>query len=290
MKLLILIILITVSAIAADLNNNSKVLEQLSQNNHHQDSFSFAVMGDNRDGNNVLEKIISKINQDNNIDFAMNNGDLVPDGYKKEFETYSKIIDKSNKPFISIIGNHELPWYGIVDGEKNYKDIFGKTNFAFAYGNSYFIILDTSDKKIDKKQFQWLENELAKSQKFTNRFLLTHVPLYDPREGKYAKGHSFKKLDQAKRLNDMFDKYNVTMVFCSHIHFYNRGSWQKTPFIITGGAGAPLSHYKNNGFYHYVKVIVNGNDIKYKVIKINQEEPNIIQEGIQSIKDTLNLN
>ena len=290
MKQIILIILIMSSVIAGDLNNNSKVLDKISQKDHHQDSFTFAVMGDNRDGNNVLEKIIFKINEDKNISFAMNNGDLVPDGYKKEFETYSKIVDKSNKPFISIIGNHELPWYGIVNEEKNYKDVFGKTNFAFAYGNSYFIILDTSDKKIDKKQFIWLENELKKSKKFTNRFILTHVPLYDPREGEYAKGHSLKKLNQAKKLNDMFDKYHVTMVFCSHIHFYSRGVWNKTPFIITGGAGAPLSHYKNSGFYHYVKVIVNGNNIKYKVIKINQKEPSIVQEGIQTVKDTLNIN
>jgi len=266
---------------------NQKMLNKINLSNHNQKSFSFVVMGDNRDGDNVLKKIIQDINKDKNISFALNNGDLVPDGYKKEFSNYLNIIRKSNKPLLSIIGNHEIPWY---DGESNYEHVFGKTHFAFSYGNSYFIVLDSSDKKIDKEQKQWLIKELKISQNFTNRFVFTHVPLYDPRYGEYAKGHSFKSLKKAKKLNDILDKYKVTMLFCSHIHFYYRGMWQKTPFIITGGAGAPLKKYKNSGFYNYVKVKVNGSDVKYKVIKINAKTPGLIDQSIQAVKDTLDLN
>ncbi len=266
---------------------NQKMLQKINLGNQHQKNFSFAVMGDNRDWDNVLKKIISEINKDKNISFAINNGDLVPDGYKKEFSNYLTMIKKSNKPFLSIIGNHELPWY---DGEGNYKNVFGKTDFSFSYGNTYFIMLDSSDKKITREQKHWLIQQLKISQKFTNRFVFTHVPLYDPREGKYAKGHSFKSLKKAKKLNDVFDKYHVTMLFCSHIHFYFKGSWQKTPFIITGGAGAPLKNYKNSGFYNYVKVVVNGSHVEYKVIKVNEKAPTLIDQGIQAVKDTLNLN
>ena len=266
---------------------NQKMLKKINLGNQHQKSFSFVVMGDNRDGDNVLRKIISNINKDEDVSFVLNNGDLVPDGYKKEFSNYLGIIKKSNKPFLSIIGNHEIPWY---DGESNYKHVFGKTHFAFSYGNSYFIVLDSSNKKIKKEQKQWLVKELKISQKFTNRFVLTHVPLYDPRKGKYAKGHSLKSLKKAEKLNNIFDKYKVTMLFCSHIHFYYRGIWQKTPFIITGGAGAPLKKYKNSGFYNYIKVIVNGSHVEYKVIKINAKAPGLIDQGVQAVKDTLDLN
>lgn len=286
MKKIYIVLIILSSTIFAN-GYNQRVLETIKQQEQNKTEFSFAVMGDNRDGNNVLEKIIYQINQDKNISFVINNGDLVPDGYEKEFDKYFKIISKSKKPFISIIGNHEIPWY---DGKTNYKDIFGKTNFAFSFGNSYFIILDTSKKKISNKQFECLEKELKISQEYTNRFVLTHVPLYDPRKGKYKKGHSLKDLSQAKKLNDMFDKYNVTMLFCSHIHFYYRGIWQKTPFIITGGAGAPLKNYKNMGFYHYIKVIVNNKNVKYKVIKIKYKKANFLEETIQSIKDILDIN
>jgi len=256
--------------------SNQTIIKNLHSKN---DKFSFVVMGDNRDGDNVLKKIILKTNQDNSIKFLINNGDLVPDGYKSEYSNYLKIIKTSNKPIISVIGNHEIPWY---DGESNYQKIFGKTDFSFSYGNSYFIILDSSDKKISKKQFAWLENQLKISQKFQNRFVITHVPLYDPRKGEYKKGHSFKNLKQAKKLNNLLDKYNVTMFFGSHIHSYFRGFWHKTPYIITGGAGAPL---KKNGFYHYIKVIVNGNKVEYKVIKIKAKKPSFFEKYEKRIKD-----
>ena len=282
MKKLALLILFTIYALAVPYN--VKMLNKLG--NPKINKFSFAMMGDDRDGDNILAKIIQTINKDNSIKFAINNGDLTQDGYKKEFQRYLKIIKKAKMPFLSIIGNHEIPWY---DGKSNYETMFGKTNFDFAYGNSFFIALDSSDKKISKKQITWLENELKISQKYQHRFVITHVPLYDPRKGEYKKGHSFKSLKQAKELNDLFDKFKVDMIFCSHIHFYYRGVWQKTPFIITGGAGAPLNHYKNNGFYNYVKVTIDGNKIEYNVEKIKEKEPSFLKKSWIELKNTLGV-
>jgi len=286
MKQMILLFLITVFSLASSYNN--KMLKQIEAKNLQQKNFSFVVMGDNRDGDRVLEQIIKDVNKDKNIQFAINNGDLVPDGYVKEFKYYLKKIKTSKKPIISIIGNHEIPWY---DGEKNYDKTFGKTYFSFTFGNSYFIILDDSNERsLGKEQRQWLIHKLKISQNFQNRFVFMHVPLYDPRYGKYAKGHSIKKIKKAKRLNDIFDKYKVTMLFCSHIHAYFRGTWHKTPFIITGGAGAPLYKYKNNAFYHYIKVNVDGKNVTYRVVKIDMKQPGFIHRSIQSIKDVLNIN
>ncbi len=282
----LLLLLIALYAFAS--SYNQKMLENINLTNHHQKSFCFAVMGDNRDGDRVLEKIIGSIDNDKDIKFTLNNGDLVPDGYQKEFKNYLKTIKRSNKPILSIIGNHELPWY---DGESNYEKTFGKPYFSFKYKNSYFIILDDANEKtLGKKQRNWLVSELKRSQNFQNRFVFMHVPLYDPRYGKYIKGHSIKKLKNAKRLNDIFDKYRVTMLFCSHIHMYFRGKWHKTPFIITGGAGAPLKKYKKDGFYHYIKVMVNSKNIKYQVIKIDAKSLGILDKTLQSIKDTFDIN
>jgi len=226
------------------------------------DNFSFAVFGDNRDGNDILKDIIRLINLDKDIKFAVNNGDLVADGYPSEFKKYIKIIKASPKSIISVIGNHEIPWYG---DENSYERVFGKPYFSFRVADSYFIVLDDSDKKgVFKEQYKWLKNELKKSQKFQHRFIFMHVPLYDPRYGRYEKGHSLKSKKNAKKLNKLFDKYRVTMLFCSHIHSYFQGFWHKTPFIITGGAGAPL---KKGGFWHYIKVTINGKSVKYDIVK-----------------------
>ncbi len=264
---------------------NDIAIEKITGKKPSSACFSFAVFGDNRDGDNVLDRIIRKINKDKSMEFAFNNGDLVPDGYKKEFKSYVKQIKQSTVPIISIIGNHEIPWY---DGEKNYKAFFGKTYFAFGFKNSYFIVLDDSDEKgIYAKQLDWLKNQLKISQKYTHRFVFMHVPLYDPRAGKYKKGHSLKDVKNAELLNTLFDKYRVSMLFCSHIHLYYRGVWQKTPFIITGGAGAPLKHFKNYGFYHFIKVTICGKKIHYEVIRIKAKHPSFFNKIMQRIKDFL---
>ena len=48
-------------------------MEEIKTKDNHTNYFSFVVAGDNRDGNAILEKIISQINQDKNISFMLNN-------------------------------------------------------------------------------------------------------------------------------------------------------------------------------------------------------------------------
>ena len=262
MKKLVLLVFISIVSFAS--SYNQKMLSQIEAQNSDGKVFSFAVMGDNRDGNSILQKILHKLDTDKSIKFALNNGDLVSSGYEREFKNYLNVIKTCKKPIVSIIGNHEIPWYG-EDG--NYIDTFGKTYFSFTYKNSYFIVLNDSSKEgLGKKQRRWLEKELQNAQKYEHRFVFLNVPLYNPKNGKYEQGHSLDSHKKAKRLNDIFDKYNVSMIFSSHISSYFRGVWQKTPYIITGGAGAPL---KENSFYHYIKVIVDGDKIEYKVVKLD---------------------
>ncbi|UBM62630.1 metallophosphoesterase [Candidatus Sulfidibacterium hydrothermale] len=246
-----------------DQNWNIHAIEKI---NPADTSFSFVVMGDNRSGDKVLAKIIEEINKDKSVKFTLDNGDLVHHGYLKEYKNYMQIIKKSNVPFIGIIGNHEIPRY---DGSKNYEKFFGKDYFSFHTGNSYFIVLDDADELgILGKQLSWLKDQLKESQNYQYRFVFMHVPLYDPRAGEYKRGHSLKDMTNAKTLNDLFDQYHVTMLFCSHIHFYYRGKWHETPFIITGGAGAPLVKFENDGFYNYIKVTITPKAVKYDVVKV----------------------
>ena len=221
--------------------------------------FSFVVMGDNRDGDDILERIIEKLNH-SDILFAINNGDLTSDGGEDEFKEYIHILKRSKKPVLSNIGNHDIPFF--FGDESNYKEFIGRPYFSFTFANSYFIFVDNADKtRVDKRQMAWLQKELQKSQKFKYRFVFMHVPLFDPREGVMQRGHSMKDTQNAKELNALFDKYRVTMLFASHIHAYFKGKWSQTPYIITGGAGAP--HTRDDGFYHYIVVRVGKNGVEY---------------------------
>jgi len=203
---------------------------------------------------------------------------LVYDGEKEKFRFFINQIKKLNKPLLTVVGNHDIR----DDGRANYYEIFGRFYYSFTIGNNYFIILDDADENdLDPWQMVWLKNELQKSQDYKYRFVFMHVPLYDPRRGEYKRGHSLRNLAFAEKLNALFDQDEVTMLFVSHIHGYYRGVWGKTPYIITGGAGAELvgsdpQHY----FYHYIKVHVSDNGVSYKVVKLKSPDFELIDRLI----------
>ncbi|MFQ6083457.1 MAG: metallophosphoesterase family protein [Candidatus Aminicenantia bacterium] len=279
---LILLILASVIKIHSVLS-----FPEISDWNYHQlqkidktkNEFLFVVFGDNKNSVKTFENLIEKVNKEDAI-FAIDIGDLVYDGEKEKFRFFINQIKKLNKPLLTVIGNHEIR----EDGRANYYELFGKFYYSFAVGNSYFIILDdANEKNLDPWQMDWLKNELQKSQNYKYRFIFMHVPLYDPRKGEYKIGHSLKDLAFADKLNNLFDKNNVSMLFVSHIHGYYRGIWEKTPHIITGGAGAELvgsdpRHY----FYHYIKVNVSEYEVKYEVVRVKSPDFELIDRWIHT--------
>jgi 3',5'-cyclic AMP phosphodiesterase CpdA len=225
-------------------------------------------MGDNRDSNGIFQKILQQIDKDKSIKFIVNNGDLVDNGKSYQFKNYVNIIKQFDIPILHAIGNHDISFFCFFNCYENYEKYIGKRYYAFSYLNSYFIILDNANKKnFDSKEIIWLKKELKKAKKYKFRFVFFHVPLYDPSKGFMKKGHSLKDLKSAKQINNLLDKYKVSMIFASHLHRFFEGKWQKTPFIVTGGAGAPQDFYENK-FFHYIKVTVYKDKVLYKVIKL----------------------
>ncbi len=244
-----------------------------------KDELSFAVFGDNKNSITTFERIIDKINKEY-ISFAVDVGDLVYDGEKEKFGFFIKQIEHLNKPFLTVIGNHETKEGGRV----NYYKLFGRFYYSFTIGNSYFIVLDdANERNLDPWQMDWLKEELKKSQDYKYRFVFMHVPLFDPRKSRQP-GHSMKDVSFAKKLNRLFDQYNTTMLFASHIHGYYRGIWGKTPYIITGGAGAEMvgtdpAHY----FYHYIRVSITDEGVKYYVVRMMNPDFEFVDRVMHSI-------
>ena len=247
---------------------------QLQKINHRSPNFSFAVFGDNKNSVKTFNNLIVKLNQEN-ISFAIDDGDLVYDGEKEKFKFFINQIKKINQPLLTVFGNHEAR----EEGRAIYYEVFGNFYYSFHVAGAYFIILDDSNEKnLDLSQLAWLKKELKDSQDYQQRFVFMHVPLYDPRKSlDNQPGHSLSDLNFAKKLNQLFDDNQVTMLFASHIHGYYHGRWGKTPYIITGGAGAELAgsdpaHY----FYHYIKVSLNQGKVSYQVIKLPSPEFELI--------------
>jgi len=239
---------------------NYKHVQQIDRN---KNDFTFDAFGDNKNSVSTFKELIGDVNRDDSS-FAIDIGDLVLDGKMDKFAFFMDQARTFKKPLLTAIGNHET----YANGRGNYFNIFGGFYYSFTVGQSYFIVLDdASEKNLDDWQMQWLTNELTRSATYLYRFVFMHVPLYD--NGAGGSEHGLKDQQFAHRLNDLFDASGVTMLFTSHIHEYDRGTWGRTPYVITGGAGAELlgsdpAHY----FYHYMKVHVSDSGVSYDVVHL----------------------
>ena len=234
---------------------------------HSMDNYSFTFSGDERDDNGNFSKMINNINSNYpNISFNINGGDLKStSGEMYNFKSeYLKpgTTAHFNKPILFAIGNHEI----INDpNESIFQNIFGSpTYYNFTENNSYFIVVDNANgKQLNSTQLTWLKDQLNISQNYKYRFVFMHIPLFSP-SGEES-GMEINGTGGANDLNSLFDADNVTMLFTSHVHNYYTGVWGKTPYIISGGAGAPPEngHPPN---HHYIVVNVSNQNVTYTYV------------------------
>ncbi len=244
-------------------------------------AFSFAVLGDNRSSRKVLGEILRRIDADPEILFALDIGDLVFDGEREKYRLFLEQINAARKPLLVAPGNHDIR----EGGRAPYYEAFGPFYYAFRVGDAAFVVLDDADERgFEPSQWDWARRALARARSARYRFVLFHVPLFDPR-GRTDPGwlravlpgpardllfhHSLADPDAARGYARAFRELGVTRIFASHIHGFYRGEWEGVPFTITGGAGAPLVGVDPaHDFYHYVKVTVGPGGVREEVVRI----------------------
>jgi 3',5'-cyclic AMP phosphodiesterase CpdA len=241
--------------------------------------FSFAVLGDNRTGDDIYRKIIGQV-MERKPTFIVNTGDQIEKPGNREmwanFWEMSKVV---TVPYFLTVGNHDIhpEVAGSLQTYKEQVNLPGNELFySFVAGNSLFVVLDSyikgEDKKITGEQFKWLEQVLASARQ-KHKFVFVHHPLY-PEQGKGK--HHGNSLDRYKeerdRLQVLFVKHGVAMVFLGHEHMYLRKTVDGIPHIIAGGGGAPLyAKDEDGGFHHYVLVTVDGDKVSGEVVDERQD-------------------
>ena len=141
----------------------------------------------------------------------------------------------------------------------------GRLYYAFEYGNSLFIVLDT-DKVgqagyITGKQWNWLVKMLEKGKEYEHVFVFLHKPA--------CTGEGLDALNNGLELMELLVKYNVTAVFQGHNHLYYFEKVNNTCFYVTGGAGAPIyASEKSGGYHHFLIVTVNGSKVDVQFLPI----------------------
>lgn len=259
-------------AVPAEMSdNNQSNIEKLKNNENAV--FSFIVFGDNHAGlflhDAVTLKLISHMNRENTkqipIDFVLNTGDVTLSGKPSQFLVFKKEQKLINCPLFAVVGNHENRENEV------FEKYLGKTEFAFADRNSYFIILDNSENELTDNQFEWLEKCLIEGQKYKHIFVAAHKPAFIPYfQSWQVTVKSGRKW--AYRFRNLCTKYNVDMVFSGHYHMFKHEKIDGVDYIATGGGGGtvPLEIQESDGgYFHYVRVLVDNDHVSYEVRKVS---------------------
>lgn len=228
---------------------------------HTPDKFTFAVMGDPQSRFYFLSRFLEKIG-DKDCSFLIVLGDLVEEGTEKEYGTYLKTIAGIFFPIYHIPGNHDVS----RRGRGRFLDYISPADYSFNAGKFHFIMLDSSRWYLLDYQWDWLEQELKNNR---NCLVFMHVPPFCP-DGSFDK-YTLAGEKQDKRFIALMKKYGVKSVFSGHIHGYMEGKRGGVPYYVSGGGGAYLHIYgSEGGYYHFLLIDIDGENIKVKVVKLRE--------------------
>ena len=264
----LLFVLIHVLCHAGSIRDVSQSVERVKS---IEPPIQFAILGDSRDGKKVYTQLIQKI-LDRKPHFIIHLGDMISRPKEKEWERLFEISKAIDIPFFPVIGNHEVA--DTTRGEEIYRKQFilpeGKSYYAFQAGGSLFVILDSEKGKgkILDEQWAWLKDILSSSNA-PLKMIFIHRPLFLPVDsfklGKAMDKHPLARDD----LHQLFVKTKVKAVFQGDDHRYNQMENDHILYIITGGGGAPIYAFKDNGgYFHYVWVSLQKGRLEGEVVDL----------------------
>jgi predicted phosphodiesterase len=175
-------------------------------------SFKFAVVADNHYHYSNLKDIVKAINANPEILFVLHAGDIADQALLKEYEVFYGIMKNLNKPYLTVIGNHDYN----SNGEVVYKQMFGDYNYSFEFNHNKYIIFDDIVWESNKKpDFEWLSIQLSDNNKYKQVFVIAHIPPFTDQFDDNME-QSYKTL--------MSDN-NVKLSIHGHVHGYYYGSY-----------------------------------------------------------------
>jgi 3',5'-cyclic AMP phosphodiesterase CpdA len=149
-------------------NKHLAWLSSLNKDDNHP--LSIILAGDPQAVVGHLRSVIEKSNQIDS-DFVVILGDNTDLGLRREWIWIGDTIEKSNKPVLTVVGNHD----GLTKGKQIYQKMFGPLNYSFVYRDIKFVMWNNNYYEWGTPDFDWLENEVLSYPKVV---VMSHQPPY----------------------------------------------------------------------------------------------------------------
>jgi hypothetical protein len=198
-------------------------------------SVKFAAIGDNGTGERPQYEVaaqMERIHKTFAFDLVIMLGDNMyggqqPADFVKKFEMPYATLLAAGVKFQASLGNHDRA------ENVSYKpfNMNGERYYSYAKNNVRFFALDST--LLDDKQLAWLDASLQKATEDW-KICYFHHPLYSNADRHGA------SVDLRVRLEPIFTKHGVNVVFSGHDHVYERVKPQKGIYYFVSGAAGQL--------------------------------------------------
>ena len=198
-------------------------------------SLKFAAIGDNGTGDQPEYDVAQQMDlwhRRFEFDMVIMLGDNMygsqraADFVQKFERPFRPLLDAGVK-FYASLGNHD----NASNDTYKFFNMGGARYYTYARGNARFFVLDTNS--LDATQLAWIENALKNSPEQW-KIAYFHHPLYS--DGRRHGG----EVELRVRLEPLFVKYGVNVVYSGHDHIYERIKPQKGIQYFVSGAGGEL--------------------------------------------------
>lgn len=158
---------------------NAKNIALIENRFADNDTLRIAFISDSHGWLDDTRDEVAHINNRADIDFVIHCGDLTDTGTTKEYQWARDILDKLNKPYVALIGNHDF----LGTGDQTYDYIFGPKDFSFIVGGVKFVCLNTNATEYDYlaavPNFDFMETEtITDTTRFSRTIIVMHASPY----------------------------------------------------------------------------------------------------------------
>lgn len=190
--------------------------------------FKFAYLSDTHIANDAqsvydLEACIADINDNKEIKFVIFAGDITEFGSDKEILLAKSLIDKLNKPYYIVAGNHDAKWS--ESGCNTFAKVFGYEHFEFDFDGIKFVGTNSGPNMrmapalLPRESMVWIDSLTKSINTSQPLFFINHYPM-DSSMLNY-----FQVLNKLK-------KVNTQLILNGHWHSNRAMDYEGIPGVI----------------------------------------------------------